>query len=159
MSRLVSFSNAFLAAALLSLLPHGISATGSEPTAAPPIDPAPCMAAISANDDDRIVSDCGAVIDSEKIEKADRIKALIARGGVWERRDMIDHAIEDYGTALRLDPELADIFNARGELWRKKGDRPKALQDFGAAIRLNPDHVPPRPITNRWRWSWSGSAR
>jgi hypothetical protein len=27
---------------------------------------------------------------------------------------------------LRLDPTLADIFNARGELWRKKGDRPKA---------------------------------
>jgi tetratricopeptide (TPR) repeat protein len=141
MSRLVSFSNAFLAAALLSLLPHGISATGSEPTAAPPIDPAPCMAAISANDDDRIVSDCGAVIDSDRIEKADRIKALIARAGVWQRRDMIDHAIEDYGTALQLDPSQADIFNARGELWRKKGDRPKALQDFGAAIRLNPNHV------------------
>ena len=41
---------------------------------------------------------------------------------------------------LRLDPALADSFNARGELWRKKGDRPRALADFGAAIRLNPDH-------------------
>ena len=42
---------------------------------------------------------------------------------------------------LRLDPALADIFNARGELWRRKGDRPKALADFGAAIKLNPDHA------------------
>ena len=41
---------------------------------------------------------------------------------------------------LRLDPALADIFNARGELWRRKGDRPKALADFAAAIKLNPDH-------------------
>ena len=53
---------------------------------------------------------------------------------------MIDRAIDDDDTVLRLDPTLADIFNARGELWRKKGDRPKALQDFGAAIRLNPNH-------------------
>ena len=42
---------------------------------------------------------------------------------------------------LRLDPTLADIFNARGELWRKKGDRPRALADFGAALKLNPDHA------------------
>ena len=41
---------------------------------------------------------------------------------------------------LRLDPALADIFNARGELWRKKGDLPKAVADFAAAIKLNPDH-------------------
>jgi hypothetical protein len=43
-------------------------------------------------------------------------------------------------TALRLDPTLADIFNARGELWHKKGNRPRALADFGAAIKLNPQH-------------------
>ena len=61
---------------------------------------------------------------------------------------------------LRLDPTLADVFNARGELWRKKGDRPKALADFGAAIKLNPDHaVGARPITSRWRRNWNGSAR
>ena len=77
----------------------------------------------------------------------------------YARKDMIDRAIADYDRVLQLDPALADIFNARGELWRKKGDRPKALADFGAAMKLNPDHAPPRPITNRWRRSWSGSAR
>jgi tetratricopeptide (TPR) repeat protein len=83
-------------------------------------------------------------LDNEKILKADRIKALIARAGAYGRKDQIDRAIGDYDTVLRLDPALADIFNARGELWRKKGDRPRALADFGAAIKLNPDHAPAR---------------
>jgi tetratricopeptide (TPR) repeat protein len=132
--------NAFVALVVWAALPHGISATGNEPAVVPRIDPAPCLAAIAATDDDRIVAVCGAVIDGEKTDKTDRIKALIARAAVWQRKDMIDRAIEDYGIVLRLDPSLADIFNARGELWRKKGDRPKALQDFGAALKLNPNH-------------------
>jgi tetratricopeptide (TPR) repeat protein len=127
-------------AAIWAALPHGISATGTEPAVVPPANTGPCLAAIAATDDDRIVAVCGAVIDGEKTDKADRIKALIARAAVWQRNDMIDRAIEDYGIALRLDPSLADIFDARGELWRKKGDRPKALQDFGAALKLNPNH-------------------
>jgi tetratricopeptide (TPR) repeat protein len=86
----------------------------------------PCGSA--ANDDDKIIAVCGALIDNEKTAKADRIKALIARAGAYDRKDMIDRAIADYDTALRLDPGLADIFNARGELWRRKGDRPKALR-------------------------------
>ena len=104
------------------------------------IDPAPCLAASAANEDDKTIDACGALIDNEKTARADRIKALIARGGAYARKDMVDRAIDDYDSVLRLDPTLADIFNARGELWRKKGDRPKALADFGAAIKLNPDH-------------------
>jgi tetratricopeptide (TPR) repeat protein len=119
---------------------HGVFATGTEPAANPQIDPAPCIAAATASDDNRIIADCGALIDNEKAHKADRVRALIARGAAYDRKGQIDRAIGDYDTALRLDPTLADIFNARGELWRKKGDRPRALADFGAAIKLNPDH-------------------
>jgi len=120
-------------------LPNRGFATGTETDKEPPIDPAPCFAAISANDDDKIASLCGALIDSDKTVKADRIKALIARAGAFSRRDQIDRAIADYDSVLRFDATLADVHNARGELWRKKGDRPKALADFGAAIKLNPD--------------------
>jgi tetratricopeptide (TPR) repeat protein len=133
---------AAIAAALWAALPHGAGATGTGTglPADPQVDPAPCVAAVVASEDDRIVAVCGVLIDSEKTLKADRIKALIARAGAYDRKAMIDRAIDDYGTVLRLDPALADIYNARGELWRKKGDRPRALADFGAAIRLNPDH-------------------
>jgi tetratricopeptide (TPR) repeat protein len=112
----------------------------TEPVTAPPIDPAPCFAAAEANDDDRIIAICGLLIDGEKTPRADRLKALIARAGAFDRKDQIDRAIGDDDAALLIDPTLADIFNARGELWRKKGDRPRALADFAAAIKLNPDH-------------------
>ena len=106
----------------------------------PLVDPTPCVAAAATGDADRIVAVCGALIDNEKTSKADRVKALIARAGAYDRKDVIDRAIGDYDTALWLDPTPSDIFNARGELWRRKGDRPRALADFAAAIKLNPEH-------------------
>ena len=108
------------------------------------IDSAPCMAAVTAREGDRIIADCAPLIDNDKAAKADRIKAAIARAAALEHREQIDRAISDYDLALRLDPTLADIFNARGELWRKKGDRPRALSDFGAAVKLNPNHAAAR---------------
>jgi tetratricopeptide (TPR) repeat protein len=136
----ILIQNAAVLALLCASLPHAAFATGTEPSTDPKVDPAPCVAAAAANDADRIVAICGALIDDDKTLRADRIKALIARAGAYDAREMIDRAIGDYDTALRLDPTLADIFNARGELWRRKGDRPHALADFGAAIKLNPQH-------------------
>jgi tetratricopeptide (TPR) repeat protein len=132
-------SAAIAAAAWAAPAGRAAAATG-EPVADPKGDPAPCVAAAVVNDADKIIASCGALIDNDKTARADRIRALVARGGAWDRKDQIDRAIGDYDTALRLDPTLADIFNARGELWRRKGDRPRALSDFAAAIKLNPDH-------------------
>ena len=123
---------------------QGVSATGVEPAKDLRVDPALCLAAALARDDDKTVAARGALIDNAKTEKADRIKALIARGAAYERKDMTERAIADYDGVLRLDPSLADIHNKRGELWRKKGDLPKAVADFAAAIKLNPDHVAAR---------------
>jgi len=132
--------NFVVASLLWSAFACAAFATGVEPAKDPQIDPAPCVAAATSTDDDKTISVCGALIDNEKTARSDRIKALIARGGAYDRKDMPDRAIADYDGVLRLDPALADIFNARGELWRKKGDRPKALADFGMAIKLNPEH-------------------
>ena len=123
----------------LSLRPSH-AATGGEPAAVAQVDIAPCLTAAAADDLDKADPACAAVIDNEKTEKPDRIKALIARGALYARHDQIDRAIADDSRALQLDPTLADIFNARGELWLRKGDRPKAVQDFGAALRIDPNH-------------------
>jgi tetratricopeptide (TPR) repeat protein len=137
----LNISGPVAACVLLTVLAPDAFATGTQPAGDVRVDPAPCAAAVAANDDDKVVDLCGALIDNEKVEKADRIKALTARGGAYARKDMTDRAIGDYDAVLRLDPALADIYNARGELWRKKGDRPRALTDFGAAIKLNSDHA------------------
>lgn len=131
-----------LSCAVMSLCAplDGAVATGPDAASVPPADPAPCSAAIAANDDDRIVAECGALIDNEKTARSDRLKALVARAGVFTRKGQLDRAIADDDVTLRLDPAQADVLNARGELWWRKGDRPKALADFGAAIKLNPDH-------------------
>ncbi len=131
--------SAAIVAIVWELTPGCAFAATGEP-ADQQVDPAPCVAAVAANDDDRIIAGCGLLVDNDKTSKADRIKALIARAAAYDRKDLIDRAIGDYDTALRLDPTLADIFNARGEFWRKKGDRRRALADFGAAIKLNPGH-------------------
>jgi tetratricopeptide (TPR) repeat protein len=136
--------HAALACLFWAALPIGAFAVTADPATTPLVDPAPCLAAAAAIEDDRIVAVCGALVDNDKTLKADRIKALIARADAYVRKDQIDRAIGDYDTVLRLDPTLADIFNARGELWRKKGDRPRALADFGAAIKLKPDHAAAR---------------
>lgn len=130
-----------IAALLWGVLPHGALATDPAPSAEPPPDPAPCVAAAASGDDDKIVAVCGALIGNEKTAPPDRIKALIARAGAYRRKDMVDPAIGDYTTVLRLDPALIDIYNARGALWRKKGDRPDAVRDFGAALKLDPNNA------------------
>ena len=130
--------NALIAVAACAA--SAVHAATGEPTEEQ-IDTAPCVAALTAGDDDKIIAGCGVLIDNEKAPKADRVRALVARAAANERKDLIDRAIGDYDTALRLDSTLADIFNARGELWRRKGDRRRALADFGAAIKLNPDHA------------------
>jgi tetratricopeptide (TPR) repeat protein len=132
--------NALVALLVWAAAPHLAFATGTEPATDPLVDPAPCVAAAAAGDDDKTIAVCGVLIDNDKTVRSDRVRALIVRGGVYDRKDQIDRAIGDYDVALRLDPSLADIFNARGELWRKKGDRPHALSDFAAALKLNPQH-------------------
>jgi tetratricopeptide (TPR) repeat protein len=127
----------------MALTQHAFTAS-VEPLKDVQADPAPCLTPAGATDDERVIALCTDLIDNEKTAKADRVKALIARGDAYARKDMDDRAISDYDSALGIDPTLADTFNARGELWRKKGDRPKALADFGAAIKLNPDHATAR---------------
>ena len=63
---------AAIVGAASSMSPGRAFAATSEP-ADQRIDPAPCVAAVSANDDDRIVAICGPLIDNEKTVKADRI--------------------------------------------------------------------------------------
>jgi tetratricopeptide (TPR) repeat protein len=132
-----------LAVACAVMMPNRAFSATVEPTGEQ-IDSAPCTAALTAADDDKIIASCGALIGNDKAPKADRVKAAIARAAAYDRKGEIERAIGDDDIALRLDPTQADVFNARGELLRKKGDRVHALSDFGTAVKLDPNHVSAR---------------
>ena len=89
--------NVVVASILWVALSLSAFAAGAEPAKDLLIDPAPCLVAAAVGDDnDKVVSTCGALIEHEKTDRADRIKALIARGGAFERMDMIDRAISAF---------------------------------------------------------------
>jgi tetratricopeptide (TPR) repeat protein len=118
----------------------GAHAAPVEPTGEQ-IDSAPCMAALNAADDEKIIASCGALIGNDKAPKADRIKAAIARARAYDRKGEVDRAIGDDDIALRLEPAQADVLNTRGELYRRKGDRVHALSDFGNAFKIDPNNA------------------
>jgi tetratricopeptide (TPR) repeat protein len=124
----------------LTVAPQLAAAAPVDPTGEQ-IDSAPCMAALTASDDDKIIAVCAGLIGNDKAPKADRVKAAVARAAAYDRKGEIDRAISDDEVALRLDPAQPDVFNARGELYRKKGDRVHALADFGTAVRIDPNHA------------------
>jgi len=74
-----------LASVLWATPAYHACATGAEPVTDPQIDPAPCVAAAAADDADKIIAVCGALVDNDKTLRADRIKALIARAGAYGR--------------------------------------------------------------------------
>ncbi|WP_349509519.1 tetratricopeptide repeat protein [Rhodopseudomonas sp. AAP120] len=128
----------------LALLMHAAPAfaTGKDDVDDPTADPAPCLAAAAKPDEaDHTIALCTRLLGNRKLERDDRLKALVARGGALARSGQLDRALVDYDDALRLDPKQPDVLNARGEVWRLKGDRPKALLDFSAALKLQPDHA------------------
>jgi tetratricopeptide (TPR) repeat protein len=137
-------TRALILACCTLALSQSVTATPSDLPADPKIDATPCNTAINSQNDADIISACDALIDDDKTERVDRLRALLARGAAYQRRDDIDRAIADYDVALRLDPKLADIFNTRGELHRGKGDRPRALADFAAALKIDPRHAAAR---------------
>src|ERR1700719_2878596 len=120
MLRYVTLMVAAAIAAAICVAPHMASAATVEPTGEQ-IDSAACMTALTADDDDKVIASCAALIGNDKAPKADRVKAAIARATAYDRKGEIERAIGDDDTALRLDPTQADVFNARGELLRRKG--------------------------------------
>src|SRR5262249_2075391 len=47
-------------------------------------------------------------------------------------------AIEDFNTALRLDPKSADAYHSRGLAYLQLGEHDRAIADLSEAIQLNP---------------------
>ena len=51
---------------MLAASSHSAFATGAEPAGHPQVDPEPCVAAAAADDADKAIAVCGALIDDAK---------------------------------------------------------------------------------------------
>ncbi|MXV83822.1 tetratricopeptide repeat protein [Candidatus Poribacteria bacterium] len=61
------------------------------------------------------------------------IGCLLWEGGKTEK------ALSAYDTAVRLQPNYAEVYNNRGNIKSRLDSRDAALDDYGEAIRLNPN--------------------
>ena len=104
-----------------------------------------------------IIAICGALIDNEKTAKADRIKALIARAGAYERQRHDRPRHRRLRRALRLDPDARRYLQHARRTLAQEGRPAARAGRFRRGDQAQPGSCRrPRPITRRWRRSWSG---
>jgi tetratricopeptide (TPR) repeat protein len=81
-------------------------------------------------------------IINRKIENPLDANDYTVRGGLlYERRGDYKKAMNDFDTAIELDPGYAEAYKHRGELYLKLGNYKKALKDFYKAIELEPNDI------------------
>jgi tetratricopeptide (TPR) repeat protein len=91
---------------------------------------------------DSRIQGCTALINSRRKEPT--LVLAIAhnnRGNAYSEKGDYDHAIQDYDSAIQLNPNYAQPYNNRGVVYQKKGDYDQAIKDFDEAIKLNPDYA------------------
>jgi tetratricopeptide (TPR) repeat protein len=81
---------------------------------------------------------CSTAIKGAK-EKGEKLAELFHNRGIAYRlKGDLDHAIQDYGQAIKLDPKFALAFNNRGVAYDRKGEYDRAIQDYDQALALQP---------------------
>src|SRR5208282_3609343 len=85
------------------------------------------------------IAGCSQVIERiAKESRHNKIAAYFNRAGAYQIKGDYDHAVEDFGKALEIDPKSSVILSARGAAYRAKGDLDHALADYDAAIAAKP---------------------
>jgi tetratricopeptide (TPR) repeat protein len=84
------------------------------------------------------IEGCSAVIMAARDKGEPAVETLMARAGAYRLKGDIEHAIQDYTQAIKLDGKLAVAFNNRAVAYDFKGEYDRALQDLEQAIKLRP---------------------
>jgi tetratricopeptide (TPR) repeat protein len=91
-----------------------------------------------ADDVDLRIAGCTRVIHDGTEPDRMRVLAHGARGEAYQAKGDIEAAIIDYGAAISLDPDNAEVYRHRGIAYRILGDYDRAIADFSQAIRIDP---------------------
>ncbi len=66
--------------------------------------------------------------------------AYVNRGAAYESMDDLNRALQDFNTALGLEPK-SEAYNNRGNVYFMKRDYDRAIQDYSKALELGPDNA------------------
>ena len=70
--------------------------------------------------------------------------------------EKVEAAMEDYSTAIRLNPDAAGVYFLRGLTYRAHGEMEAAIQDLKEALRLDP--LLGDPLLMYWSFAYEDSA-
>lgn len=81
---------------------------------------------------------CSAVIRAAR-DKGEKVAEFLTyRGLAYRLKGDLEHAIQDYTQAIKLDGKLTMAFNNRAVAYDLRGEYDRALQDYEQAIKLKP---------------------
>ena len=90
---------------------------------------------------DRSITGCTNLASDQSLDAHDRAIAYLDRGLAYYAKNDLDHAIDDWSEAIKLDPSYLHAYNNRGKAYRAKGDYAQAIADYSQAIKLDPQHA------------------
>lgn len=86
---------------------------------------------------------CSRLINTPAVKK--NVKALAAayraRGSWKEKKKDYQSALEDFNTAIRLEPRHVESYDYRADVYQSLGDFDKALTDYNMATRIDPTYA------------------
>ena len=106
-------------------------------------DTATVATVISSNVLKELLAHSGEVMHLDRFQKHSRVHAYALEARATDKVELHDNngAIKTYNAALKLNPDLVEIYSRRGIVKTRIGDMRGALRDFNEMLRINPDHI------------------
>lgn len=105
-------------------------------------DTATVATGTSSNVLKELLAHSGEVMPLDRFQKHSRVHAYALEAQATEKAELYDNrdAIKTYNAALKLNPDLVEIYSRRGIVKTRIGDMRGALRDFNEMLRINPEH-------------------
>lgn len=106
-------------------------------------DTATIATVISSNVLKELLAHSGEVMPLDRFQKDSQVYAYALEAQATEKAERYDNrrAIKNYNAALKLNPDLVEIYSRRGIVKSRIGDMKSALRDFNKMLRINPAHI------------------
>ena len=101
------------------------------------------MTGISSNVLKELLAQSGEVMSLDQFQKNSRVHAYALEAQATQKLVLYDNrgGIKKYNAALKLNPDLVEIYFKRGIVKTRIDDLRGALRDFDKMLRINPEHI------------------